>query len=63
MTRKCPNCGEIMEEGYKFTGNGGNVLRKKGFNTKAVYTVAAVCLNCGEISIYVDPEKLNKLKD
>ncbi len=63
MARKCPQCGELMEEGFKFTGAGGNVIRKKGFNMKSLYPEAAVCMHCGEISIYVDAEKLDKLKD
>lgn len=56
--RKCPACGSEMEEGFKFTGGFGNVIRKKG---KAVYPEAALCPNCGEISIYVDGKKLEKL--
>ena len=47
---------------FPFTGGFGNVIRKKGFSTKAVYPKAAVCPECGEISIYVDNEKLEKLK-
>lgn len=60
--RKCVRCGAEMEEDYVFTGSGGNVIRKKGFGGKAVYPKAAVCPVCGEISIYVDGEKLDKLK-
>ena len=58
--RKCVRCGAEMEEDFSFTGGYGNVIRKKG-TTKAVYPKAAVCPECGEISIYVDEEKLSKL--
>ena len=37
------------------------MIRKKGFGGKAVYPKAAVCPVCGEISLYVDEEKLDKL--
>ncbi len=50
-----------MEEDFKFTGGGGNVVRKKGLTGKAVYPKAAVCPKCGEVSIYVDEEQLEKL--
>ncbi len=59
--RKCIRCGAEMEEDFVFTGAGGNVIRKKGLGGKAVYPKAAVCPMCGEISLYVDEEKLNKL--
>ncbi len=51
-----------MEEDFTFTGGGGNVIRRKGFNLKSVYPKAAVCFECGKVSIYVDEEKLEKLK-
>ncbi len=60
--RKCLRCGAQMEEGFSFTGAGGNVIRRKGLSTKAVYPKAAVCLSCGEISVYVEQEDLEKLK-
>lgn len=60
--RKCIRCGAEMEEDFVFTGGNGNVIRKKGFSMKAIYPKAAVCPECGEISIYVDDEKLEKLK-
>ena len=60
--RKCLRCGSEMEEDFVFTGGFGNVIRRKGFSTKAVYPKAAVCPVCSEISIYVDDEKLEKLK-
>ena len=50
-----------MEEDFSFTGAGGNVLRKKGFTLKAVYPKAALCPRCGEVSIYVEDEALEKL--
>ena len=50
-----------MQEGFTFTGGGGNVLRKKGINLKAVYTKAALCPKCGEVSIYVDDDAIEKL--
>ena len=59
--RKCVRCGAEMEEGFSFTGPGGNVLRKKGFSLKAVYPKAALCPKCGEVSIYVEDEALEKL--
>ena len=59
--RKCIRCGAEMEEDFSFTGAGGNVLRKKGFNLKAVYPKAALCPKCGEVSIYVEDEALEKL--
>ncbi len=59
--RKCIRCGAEMEEDFTFTGSYGNVIRKKGFTGKAVYPKAAVCPKCGEVSIYVDDEKLEKL--
>lgn len=58
--RKCIRCGAEMKEGFTFTGGGGNVIRRKGLSLKAVYPKAAVCFNCGEVSIYV--EDLDKLK-
>lgn len=61
--RKCIRCGAEMEENFKFTGGYGNVIRKKGLTGKAVYPKAAVCPQCGEISIYVDEEQLEKLID
>lgn len=60
--RKCIRCGAEMNEDFTFTGPGGNVIRAKGLSGKAVYPQAAVCFQCGEISIYVEEEKLNKLK-
>ena len=60
--RKCIRCGAEMEEDFTFTGAGGNVIRRKGFSLKSVYPNAAVCFECGEVSIYVDEEKLEKLK-
>ncbi len=59
--RKCVRCGEKMEEDFKLSGGTGNVIRKKGFGGKAVCPKAAVCPKCGEISIYVDDEQLEKL--
>ncbi len=59
--RKCIRCGSEMEEDFVFTGSGGNVIRKKGLSTKAVVPKAAVCPECGEISIYVEEEQLQKL--
>ena len=50
-----------MQDDFNFTGGGGNVIRKKGMSLKAAYTSAAVCPECGEISLYVDKEKLEKL--
>ena len=60
--RKCVRCGAEMEEGFTFTGGYGNVIRRKGSGGKAVYPKAAVCPECGEVSIYVDREQLEKLK-
>ena len=60
--RKCIRCGAEMKEGFTFTGSGGNVIRHKGLSLKAVYTSAAVCFECGEISIYVEPDSMEKLK-
>ena len=37
------------------------MLRKKGFSLKAVYPKAALCPKCGEVSIYVEDEALEKL--
>lgn len=37
------------------------MIRKKGLGGKAVYPKAAVCPQCGEVSIYVDEEQLKKL--
>lgn len=51
-----------MQEDYTFTGAGGNVIRPKGLSFKSVYPKAAVCFECGEVSIYIDEEKLEKLK-
>ena len=47
--RKCVRCGAEMEEGFTFTGSGGNVIRRKGLGGKAVYPKAAVCPNCGAV--------------
>lgn len=61
--RRCVRCGAEMEEGFAFTGGGGNVIRRKGgIVAKAAYPKAAVCFSCGEISIYVDEDDLEKLK-
>lgn len=61
--RKCVRCGAQMDEGFVFTGGGGNVIRRKGgLVGKALYPKAAVCMTCGEISIYVAEEDLDKLK-
>ncbi len=60
--RKCIRCGEEMREDFVFTGGGGNVIRPKGMGLKAVYPKAAVCFKCGEVSIYIDAENLEKLK-
>ncbi len=59
--RKCIRCGTEMQEGFSFTGGGGNVLRKKGMTLKAVYTKAALCPKCGEISLYIDDDAVEKL--
>ena len=59
--RKCIRCGAQMQEDFTFTGGGGNVLRKKGINLKSVYTKAALCPKCGEVSIYVDDDAIEKL--
>ncbi len=60
--RRCLRCGAEMEEGFAYTGGYGNVLRRKGLSAKAVVPQAAVCPACGEISLYVDSEQLDKLK-
>ena len=59
--RKCIRCGAEMQEDFSFTGGGGNVLRKKGLSLKAVYPKAALYPKCGEVSIYVEGEALEKL--
>lgn len=59
--RKCLRCGAEMEEDYSLSGGFGNMIRKKGLSTKAVYPLAAVCPKCGEICLYVDEKKLEKL--
>ena len=61
IMRKCTGSGVEMPEGFSFTGGFGNVLRKKGLSTKAVYPKAALCPKCGEVSIYVEDEALEKL--
>lgn len=58
--RKCVRCGAAMEEDYKLTGGYGNVIRKKG-NIKACYPKAALCPRCGEISLYVEGDNLEKM--
>lgn len=60
--RACVRCGAEMQEGFTFTGGGGNVLRQKGLSLKAVYPKAALCPKCGEISLYVDEEDLKKFE-
>ena len=60
--RKCVRCGAEMAEDYSFTGGFGNVIRPKGMSLKAVYPKAAVCMQCGEISIYVDENDIDKIK-
>ena len=59
--RKCLRCGAEMEEGYALGGGFGNTIRKKGLSTKAAYPKAAVCPECGEVSIYLDGKKLEKV--
>ena len=60
--RKRVRCGAEMEEGFAFTGGGGNVIRRKGLGGKAVYPKAAVCPTCGEVNVYLDEEQLEKMK-
>ena len=60
--RKCVRCGAEMDEDFKFTGGFGNVIRRRGLSAKALYPKAAVCFSCGEISIFVEEEDLEKLK-
>ena len=55
--RKCVRCGAEMEEDFSLSGGYGNVIRRKG-TTKAVYPKAAVCPECGEITLYADVENL-----
>ena len=59
--RKCIRCGAQMQEGFTFTGGGGNVLRKKGINLKAVIRKRLYVPNGGEVSIYVDDDAIEKL--
>ena len=59
--RKCIRCGIEMQEGFSFTGGWGNVLRKKGISLKAVYPKAALCPKCGEVSIYIEDDALEKM--
>ena len=58
--RKCIRCGAEMMEDFTYTGPGGNILRRKGLGAKAVYPQAAVCPECGEVSIYVEADKLER---
>ena len=51
-----------MKEDFTFTGGGGNVIRPKGLGLKAVYPKAAVCLHCGEVSIYIGEDDLEKFR-
>ena len=60
--RKCLRCGAEMQEDFTCTGGGGNVLRARGISLKAVYTKAAVCFECGEVSIYIDDKAIEKIK-
>ncbi len=60
--RKCIRCGAEMKEDFTFTGGGGNVIRPKGLGLKAVYPKAAVCLHCGEVSIYIGEDDLEKFR-
>lgn len=50
-----------MQEDFSLSGGGGNVIRSKGFSFKAVYPKAAVYPRCGEVSIYIAEDKLEKL--
>ena len=61
--RMCLRCGEEMEEGFALSGGFGNTIRKKGFSMKATYPKAAVCMHCGEVSIYLDDKKIEKFED
>ena len=63
MKRKCPRCQELMKEGYGlnissvFAGVASVRLADSdnAFMSNDVGKVkAAVCLNCGEISLYID---------
>ena len=60
--RKCPNCGRAMTEGYKIKLDNPALMaaiciEKPGFSDKPE---AAVCSNCGEVSLYFPNIKLKK---
>ena len=61
--RKCLRCGCEMKDNLKFPAAQGNAIRTKGLGAKAVYPKLAICLRCGEVSLYIDEEKLEKLKE
>ena len=56
--RRCNHCGAEMEENYIITSGYGIVIRREK-STAAVKPKAAVCPQCGEVTLYVEePEKL-----
>ena len=63
MDRKRPQCGHVMEDGFALSGGFGNPIRKKDFSMKAAYPKAAVCMNCGEVSLYIPEDKMRKFTD
>lgn len=62
--RKCTRCQTVMMENYDIKVEGGAYgivianSDKKLFPKRIGKPKVAVCPNCGEISIYVDIEKL-----
>ena len=64
-THPCPKCNEPLDEGFvSVTGSGfyGYVSRKQTGMLKSVTKInlARVCLNCGYVELYLDPNELKK---
>ena len=56
--RNCIRCGAEMKEDFRITSGIGIVIRRAKDHV-AVIPRAAVCPQCGEVSIYVEePDKL-----
>ena len=60
--RKCIRCGATMKENFIVNARESLVVRPKGFTMKQVKPNAAVCPNCGEVSLYIDITDMAKLE-
>jgi predicted nucleic-acid-binding Zn-ribbon protein len=62
---RCPKCNEHMDEGHiSWAGSGatGYVSKKQTgmFRRATAIQLARVCMNCGYVELYLDPNELKK---